>query len=92
MSHTFALPPAAKAARKSSVTGGATPTISRSSSSALSRNSIVLLDLSVVYLAYWIARRILLAYTTLRLGIASFREAFGRSFSDVRKTGSWVNP
>ena len=40
-------------------------------SSAFSRNSIVLLDLSVVFLAYWMALRILLTYTTLRLGIAN---------------------
>jgi len=71
MSHTFALPAAAKAARKSSVAGAyRTPAISRSFSSADSRNLIVLLDLSVIFLAYWIALRILLAYTTLRSGIA----------------------
>jgi hypothetical protein len=56
--------------RKSSVAvAHATPAISRGFSFVLSRNSIVLLDLSVVFLAYWIALRILLTYTTLRLGI-----------------------
>lgn len=72
MSHAFALPAEAKAARKSSVARPSTaPASSWTFSSALSRNSIVLLDLSVVFLAYWIALRTLLTYTTLRLGIAN---------------------
>jgi FlaA1/EpsC-like NDP-sugar epimerase len=72
MSHAFALPAEAKAARKSSVArSSAAPAISRTFSSVLSKNSIVLLDLSVVFLAYWFALRTLLTYTTLRLGIAN---------------------
>jgi FlaA1/EpsC-like NDP-sugar epimerase len=71
MSHAFALPAGAKAARKSSVArSSAAPAISRTFSSVLSKNSIVLLDLSVVFFAYWFALRTLLAYTTLRLGMA----------------------
>jgi len=71
MSHTFALPAESKAAPKSSVARAyATPSISASFAATFSRNAIVLLDLSVVFLAYWIALRILLTYTTLRLGVA----------------------
>lgn len=69
MSHTFALPAEAKAVPKSSG-AYATPSIAASFAATFSRNAIVLLDLSVVFLAYWIALRILLTYTTLRLGVA----------------------
>jgi FlaA1/EpsC-like NDP-sugar epimerase len=36
----------------------------------LSRSSLVLLDLGVVFLAYWVALKLLATYTPLRLGIA----------------------
>ena len=71
MSHTFALPAGTKAAAKSSTVAGACNSIHfRDLCFTFSRNAIVLLDLSVVFLAYWIALRIFLTYTALRLGVA----------------------
>ncbi len=74
MSHTFALPARAKAAGgKSATVDGlrAAPARSWNLTSAVSRFSIVLLDLFVVLLTYWISLRILASYTDLWLGIAN---------------------
>jgi FlaA1/EpsC-like NDP-sugar epimerase len=72
MSHTFVLPAEAKAPRKPSMASGSDVIQAKAwnVASALSRSSIVLLDLFVVAFTYYIAVRILLSYTTLRMGIA----------------------
>jgi FlaA1/EpsC-like NDP-sugar epimerase len=72
MSHTFALPAGPKASRESSTVGAgrAVSTSSWTFSSVISRHFIVLLDLAVVFLAYWASLRIVLRYTTLPLGVA----------------------
>jgi FlaA1/EpsC-like NDP-sugar epimerase len=73
MSNAFAFTVGAKpAATLSSVVGSqAAPARTRSLTCTLSRSAIVLLDLLVVLLAYWIAVHLLLTYTALRLGIAN---------------------
>src|SRR5580704_1350742 len=75
MSHTFALPAGTKAAGESStVAGRATTASSWTFFSVVSRYSIVLFDLAVVFLAYWAALRIVLRYTALPLGVARIPE------------------
>lgn len=73
MSNTFAFTAGAKpAATPSTVVGSkAAPGRTRSLTRSLSRMPIVLLDLLVVLLAYWIALHLLSAYTALRFGIAN---------------------
>lgn len=72
MSDVFALPAGTKAARESSTVSRARATSASpwTFSSAILKNSIVLLDLVVVFLAYWTSLRIVLTYTALPLGIA----------------------
>jgi FlaA1/EpsC-like NDP-sugar epimerase len=72
MSHTFALPAERKATAKSTPAGRSqgSPAGSWTPIYPLSRIAVVLLDLLVVFAAYSIALRILLAYTSLKLGIA----------------------
>lgn len=72
MSHTFALPAETKASSKPSRAGesNAVPGRSWSFTGVLSRASIVVLDLLVVFLTYWLALRIVLTYTSLHLGVA----------------------
>jgi FlaA1/EpsC-like NDP-sugar epimerase len=75
MSHTFALPAGTKAAGESStVPGRATTASSWTFFSVVSRYSIVILDLAVVFFAYWAALRIVLRYTALPLGVARIPE------------------
>ncbi len=72
MSHTFALPAGGKATAESTSAGRSQsiPSGSWAPNYPLSRIAVVLLDLLVVFAAYSIALHILLAYTSLKLGIA----------------------
>jgi FlaA1/EpsC-like NDP-sugar epimerase len=72
MSHTFALPARSEAAvGKPGIETAQAAARSWSLVSALSRISIVLVDLFAVLLSYWVSLKILSAYTDLWLGIAS---------------------
>src|ERR1700734_741067 len=72
MSHTFALPAKSEAAvGKPGIETAQAAARSWSLASAVSRISIVLVDLFAVLLSYWVSLKILSAYTELWLGIAS---------------------
>ncbi len=72
MSHTFALPAEGKATAESKPVGRSQsiPAGTWASIYPLSRIAVVLLDLLVVLAAYMVALRIVVAYTSLKLGIA----------------------
>ena len=72
MSHTFALPAEGKATAEPKTASRTQGSSTRpwTPSYPFSRVAVVLLDLLVVFAAYSIALRILVAYTSLKLGIA----------------------
>jgi FlaA1/EpsC-like NDP-sugar epimerase len=72
MSNTFAFPAGVKPAASSSTLVGsqAAPARKRSLTRSLPRSAIVLLDLLVILLAYWMAFHFLSTYTAFRFGIA----------------------